>query len=122
MSVQRAMRRNEIENPLYVARTGVDALAMLRGDGCEPIDPRPSLVLLDLNLPRMSGIDFLRELRADPELRDMSVIVLTSSNEPSDRAAAFQYEVEDYIVKPHSFNEFATAINTVLSDVLASEH
>jgi CheY-like chemotaxis protein len=93
---------------------------MLRGDGCEPIDPRPSLVLLDLNLPRMSGIEFLRELRADPELRDMSVIVLTSSNEPSDRAAAFQYEVEDYIVKPHSFNEFATAINTVLSDALAT--
>ena len=61
---------------------------------------------------------FLRELRRDRELRGLSVIVLTSSNEPHDRAAAFQYEVEDYIVKPHSFNEFATAIKTVIIDAL----
>ena len=66
----------------------------------------------------MSGIEFLEELRADAELKDMTVIVLTSSNEPNDRKAAFKYEVEDYIVKPHSFDEFASAINTVLTYVL----
>ena len=120
MSVQRAMRKSALDNPLYVARTGVEALAMLRGDGCEKIEPQPQLVLLDLNLPRMSGIEFLRELRADPELKDLLVIVLTSSNEPSDRAAAFQYEVEDYIVKPHSFDDFALAIRTVLNYTLAT--
>jgi CheY-like chemotaxis protein len=69
----------------------------------------------------MSGIEFLQELRSDPELRDLRVIVLTSSNEPNDRAAAFKYEVEDYIVKPHSFDEFASAINTVLSYALGEE-
>ena len=76
---------------------------------------------MDLNLPMMSGIEFLRELRADPELRDLRVIVLTSSNEPRDRAAAFEYEVEDYIVKPHSFEDFAEAIDVVLTYSLQAE-
>jgi CheY-like chemotaxis protein len=118
MTVQRALSRHKIENPLYVARTATEALEILRGKGEVRIDPPPALILLDLNLPRMSGIDFLAELRKDPELRDLSVIVLTSSNEPNDRAAAFRYEVEDYIVKPHSFDEFATAIKTVITDAL----
>lgn len=118
MTVQRALSKHKIENPLFVARTATDALAMLRGEGAEKIEPPPALILLDLNLPRMSGIDFLRELRKDRELRGLSVIVLTSSNEPHDRAAAFQYEAEDYIVKPHSFGEFATAIKTVIIDAL----
>ena len=59
MTVQRALRRNRISNPLYVARTGLDALAMLRGDGVPAISPPPALILLDLNLPKMSGIEFL---------------------------------------------------------------
>ena len=118
MTVQRALSRHQIDNPLFVARTAIDALGMLRGEGFEKIDPPPELILLDLNLPRMSGIEFLQELRNDPGLSDLRVIVLTSSNEPNDRAAAFKYEVEDYIVKPHSFDEFASAINTVLSYAL----
>jgi len=118
MTVQRALRKNRIDNPLQVARTATDALAMLRGEGMEKIEPPPALILLDLNLPKMSGIEFLKELREDPGLMDLMVIVLTSSNEPNDRAAAFQYEVEDYIVKPHSFDEFASAISTVLSYAL----
>lgn len=118
MTVQRAVRKSRIENPLYVARTATEALAMLRGDGVGKIDPPPALILLDLNLPMMSGIEFLEELRGDPALCDLTVIILTSSNEPNDRAAAFEYEVEDYIVKPHSFEEFTSAISTVLSYTL----
>jgi CheY-like chemotaxis protein len=121
MTVQRALKKNAIGNHLYVARTATDALAMLRGEGTEKIDPPPALILLDLNLPQMSGIQFLDRLREDPDLRDLSVIVVTSSNEPNDRAAAFRYEVDDYIVKPHSFDEFATVIRTVLTDVLDRE-
>ena len=117
MTVQRALRKNHMENPLYVARTAIEALAKLRGDGVPRIDPPPALVLLDLNLPRMSGIEFLEQVRADPALAGLAVIVLTSSDEPSDRAAAFKYEVEDYVVKPHSFGEFAAAIKTVLNFV-----
>ena len=114
MTVQRAFKKNQVANPLYVARTGLEALSMLKGEGCEKIEPPPGLILLDLNLPRMSGIEFLDRLRADPELQDIRIIVLTSSNEPRDREAAFKYDVDDYIVKPHSFEEFNRAIATIL--------
>jgi CheY-like chemotaxis protein len=116
MTVQRAMKKIDVSNPLYIARTGVEALGMLRGDGYPRIEPMPSLILLDLNLPKMGGIEFLKELRADPALRTLQVIVLTSSNEPGDRAAAFEYEVDDYIVKPHSFDDFASAMSIILAD------
>ena len=116
MTVQRAFKKNRITNPLHVARTGVDALNKLRGEnGCEKLSPPPALILLDLNLPKMSGIEFLRELRQDPELKALRIIVLTSSNEPKDRAAAFKYDVDDYIVKPHSFDEFTRAMATILA-------
>ncbi len=115
MTVQRALQKNEISNPLHIARTGLEALSMLRGDsGFEKIPP-PALILLDLNLPKMSGIEFLRKLRSDPELKELHIIVLTSSNEPKDRAAAFEYDVDDYIVKPHSFDEFTRAMATILA-------
>lgn len=116
MTVQRALKKNAIGNPLHIARTGLEALNMLRGQGGhEKITPPPSLILLDLNLPKMSGIEFLQELRGDPELKDLRIIVLTSSNEPKDRAAAFEYDVDDYIVKPHSFDEFTRAMATILA-------
>lgn len=119
MTVQRVLKRRAIRIPLHVARTATDALSLLRGKGKVRLDPLPELILLDLNLPRMSGIEFLQALRADPVLRDLRVIVLTSSNEPNDRAAAFRYEVEDYIVKPHSFEQFTTAIQTVIDDLFS---
>lgn len=116
MTVQRALKKNKIRNPLYVARTGLEALGMLRGEpGYAQIATTPALILLDLNLPKMSGIEFLQELRSDPALKDLRIIVLTSSNEPKDRAAAFEYDVDDYIVKPHSFEEFTRAMATILA-------
>ncbi|MBT8127054.1 MAG: response regulator [Gammaproteobacteria bacterium] len=116
MTVQRALKKIDVRNPLYVARTGVEALGMLRGDKYPLIEPTPSLILLDLNLPKMGGIEFLKELRADPALAHLHVIVLTSSNEPADRTAAFEYDVDDYIVKPHSFDDFSNAMSIILSD------
>ncbi|MCU7848315.1 MAG: response regulator [Candidatus Thiodiazotropha sp. (ex Lucinoma kastoroae)] len=116
MTVQRALKKNKISNPLRIARTGLEALDMLRGTSqSKRITPLPALILLDLNLPKMSGIEFLHELRSDPELKTLRIIVLTSSNEPKDRAAAFEYDVDDYIVKPHSFNEFTRAVATILA-------
>ncbi|MCU7922457.1 MAG: response regulator [Candidatus Thiodiazotropha sp. (ex Dulcina madagascariensis)] len=116
MTVQRALKKNKISNPLRIARTGLEALDILRGgDGLEKLSPPPALILLDLNLPKMSGIEFLQELRKDPALQGLRIIVLTSSNEPKDRAAAFEYEVDDYIVKPHSFDEFTRAMATILA-------
>jgi CheY-like chemotaxis protein len=114
MTVQRVLQKNQSSNPLYIARNGHEALNMLRGQaGQEKI--KPALILLDLNLPMMSGIEFLHQLRNDTELKTQKIIVLTSSNEPKDRDAAFEYDVDDYIVKPHSFREFARAIATVLA-------
>jgi CheY-like chemotaxis protein len=114
MTVQRALEKNAICNPLHVARTGIEALHMLRGEDGK-IKITPALILLDLNLPKMSGIEFLHQVRNDPALRELRIIVLTSSNEPKDRDAAFAYDVDDYIVKPHSFEKFSRAIATVLA-------
>ena len=113
--LQRALKKNKISNPLYIGRTCLEAFGMLRGeDGFEKLSPPPALILLDLNLPKMSGIEFLRELRSDPELKGLRMIVLTSSNEPKDRAAAYEYDVDDYIVKLHSFDGFTSSMGTIL--------
>src|SRR5579871_6578585 len=85
MNVQRAFRKNNIVNPLYVAGNGLEALAMLRGeDGAPEFPGERRLVLLDLNMPRMNGIEFLRALRADPALAMIPVVVLTTSDEERD--------------------------------------
>ncbi|MES9831543.1 MAG: response regulator [Candidatus Thiodiazotropha sp. DIVDIV] len=114
MTVQRVLQKNKVSNPLHIARTGREALDMLRGEAGQT-KITPALILLDLNLPKMNGIEFLHKLRKDTGLKTQRVIVLTSSNEPKDRDAAFEYDVDDYIVKPHSFSEFARAIATVLA-------
>lgn len=99
MAVKRAFRKAKIANPLVVARDGLEALAMLRGeDGQEPV-PRPFIIVLDLNMPRMDGFEFLSELRKDPKLRDSVVFVLTTSKADEDRAASYDMNVAGYIVK-----------------------
>lgn len=103
MNVRRAFQRANVTNPLYVAGSGIDALAMLR-DGRVPAGRR--LVLLDLNMPRMNGIEFLRELRADPALRATSVVVLTTSNEDRDKVEAYNLNVAGYLLKPVTFATF----------------
>src|SRR5512134_536686 len=95
MNVQRAFGKNNITNPIFVAGNGVDALEMLRS-GEIPKERR--LVLLDLNMPRMGGIEFLRELRADPELRGVCVVVLTTSNEERDKVEAYELNVAGYLL------------------------
>jgi CheY-like chemotaxis protein len=110
MNVQRAFRTNNISNPLFVAEGGEEALRMLRG-GEIPRDRR--LVLLDLNMPRMNGIEFLRALRADPELSPTTVVVLTTSNDERDRVEAYQLNVAGYILKPVTFHNFCDAMSTL---------
>lgn len=97
MTVQRALQKASITSPLLVASNGVDALQMLR-DGALPCER--TLVLLDLNLPKMDGIELLRELRNDPALATLTVVVLTTSNEDRDRVEAHQLGVAAYLAKP----------------------
>jgi CheY-like chemotaxis protein len=111
MNVRRAFERGKITNPLWVAGDGVEGLDLLRG-GEIPRDRR--LILLDLNMPRMTGIEFLRELRADPALRSTPVVVLTTSNDDRDKVDAFNLNVAGYLLKPVtflSFVELMTALN-----------
>ena len=110
MNVQRAFRTNRIANPLFVAENGEQALQMLRG-GQVPSERR--LVLLDLNMPRMNGIEFLRALRADPELRLTTVVVLTTSNDERDRVDAYQLNVAGYILKPVTFHRFVDLVGAL---------
>ena len=99
-AVRRAFKREHIGNPIITAVDGIEALALLRGGkgGVEAL-PRPYLILLDLNMPRMNGLEFLTELRTDPELRDSIVFVLTTSRSDEDRVASYNLNVAGYIVK-----------------------
>lgn len=108
MSVKRAFKRNNITNPLYLASNGLEALAMLRGEDGIPIKipAERRLILLDLNMPKMGGIEFLQELRSDPQLRNTPVVVMTTSNEDQDRVEAYNLNVAGYILKPVTFTNF----------------
>jgi CheY-like chemotaxis protein len=108
MNVQRAFRKNKISNPLYIAENGLEALAMLRSqDGKNPIvPPLRRLILLDLNMPKMNGLEFLHQLRADSELKSTPVVVLTTSDEDRDRLEAYNLNVAGYLLKPVSFANF----------------
>ncbi|MBD2179833.1 response regulator [Planktothrix sp. FACHB-1355] len=114
MTVQRALQKNNITNRLYVAANGLEALAMLR-DNDKPaiVPPTRRLILLDLNMPKMGGIEFLRELRADSELGKIPVIVLTTSNEAKDKVDAYRLNVAGYIVKPVTFSKFVEVMAAV---------
>ena len=103
MNVKRAFDRNRISNPLFVAGDGVEGLEMLRS-GKIPDERR--LVLLDLNMPRMNGIEFLRELRADKDLHLTPVVVLTTSDDERDKIDAYNLNVAGYLLKPVTFVNF----------------
>jgi CheY-like chemotaxis protein len=110
LNVKRAFQRNHIANPLFVAEDGIEALEQLRS-GAIPRDRR--IVLLDLNMPRMNGIEFLRELRADPELRLTTVVVLTTSNDDRDKVDAYDLNVAGYLLKPVTFSNFCELMATL---------
>ena len=103
MNVRRAFKKGNIANPLFTAGNGLEALDVLRGAEM----PRSRrLVLLDLNMPKMNGIEFLRQLRADPELTGTPVVVLTTSDAERDKVEAYNLHVAGYLLKPVTFASF----------------
>ena len=110
MNVRRAFERNNVSNPLYVAGNGLEALAMLR-DGTVPRERR--LILLDLNMPKMNGIEFLQALRADPDLASTPVVILTTSNDDQDKIDAYNLNVAGYLLKPVTFSNFCERMTTL---------
>lgn len=109
MTVKRAMRDLEISNPLDVVHNGEEALAHLRDTSQE----RPGIILLDLNMPKMNGIEFLRIVKQDEELRKIPVIVLTTSREEQDRVNSYDLSVAGYIIKPVDYQQFLDVMRTI---------
>jgi CheY-like chemotaxis protein len=105
-AVVRGFRKRRIANPFTVVRDGIEALAVLRGDEENKPLPRPFLILLDINMPRMNGIEFLQQLRQDSELRRSIVFVLTTSNRDEDRFAAYDEQVAGYLLKSRAGEDF----------------
>ena len=110
MTVKRAFARANISNPIFVATNGLEALEMLRKDA---MPAKRRLVLLDINMPKMNGIEFLRELRADPDLQSITVVALTTSNADRDRVEAYKLNVAGYLLKPVTFQQFAEVMATI---------
>jgi CheY-like chemotaxis protein len=113
MNVQRELRRQNINVPLILARNGRDALKMLRGEGDEPKIAKPNVVMLDINMPRMNGLELLEVLRSDPEFVNLNVFIMTTSDLESDRLKAQQLAVSGYIIKPLSFDKFGEGGTTI---------
>lgn len=110
IAIQRAFKKSKVANPLIHASNGVEAINLLRGSGCEKLE-RPYLILLDLNMPRMNGIEFLQELRSDPHLRDSLVFVLTTSDDDKDIMRAYDNVIAGYMVKAKAGEDFLQLIN-----------
>ncbi|HNR21081.1 MAG TPA: response regulator [Bacteroidia bacterium] len=113
MVVERILRKKNLVSELYHAKNGVEALDLLRGKNGKNI--RPEIILLDLNMPKMSGLEFLKELRADDDLKSIKVYVLTTSDDVNDKKSAYEYNVSGYIIKPINAMEFENVFD-VLKD------
>lgn len=109
MGLNRAFKTARISNPISFAHDGVDALEMLRGINGRERLLRPFVILLDLNLPRMDGIEFLKELRKDEELKKSIVFIMTSSDADEDKVNAYNCGVAGYILKTNPANAFLEA-------------
>jgi CheY-like chemotaxis protein len=115
--VKRAFKDLNLGNPLEVAVNGEAALAHLRN----PENPRPSIILLDLNMPRLGGLDFLKVIKADEELKAIPVVVLTTSRDELDRQDSFKLGVAGYLVKPVEYERFVDMVRTLTNYWALSE-
>lgn len=108
-----ALRDGKVRNHLSVAKDGVEALAFLRREGSYASAPRPDVILLDLNLPRKDGREVLAEVNADPELRSIPIVVLTTSRAEGDILRSYDLHANCYITKPVDLDQFITVVKTI---------
>jgi CheY-like chemotaxis protein len=111
--LETAIKEMKIDVQLHRASNGEDALAFLNQSGPYRDAPRPDVVLLDLNLPRKGGLEVLSEIQSNETLRDLAVIVFTSSSLATDRKKSLALGAQEYITKPSSFDGFLTAVKAV---------
>ena len=116
MLALRAFKKNNITNEVNVARDGVEALDFLFGRGTyqgRDLNQQPSLILLDLKLPKMHGLEVLKALRANEHTKLIPVVVMTTSKEEDDLVRSYSYGANSYIRKPVDFNQFIDAVRQV---------
>ncbi|GGE94849.1 response regulator [Hymenobacter cavernae] len=113
MNVQRELRKHNINVPLHIAGNGREALHLLRGENNQPKIDKPSIVMIDINMPRMNGLELLEALRSDPEFVGLNVFIMTTSDLETDRLKAKELAVSGYIVKPLNFDKFGEGGSTV---------
>jgi len=109
----RALERAKVHNRVRLAVTGAEALAMLRRVGGYAAEPRPDLILLDLNLPARDGRQVLAEIKADEQLRHIPVVVVTGSTAPADVTESYRLHANAYVTKPIDTQVFIAAINSI---------
>ena len=109
MTVKRALKDLKVRNELVHRLDGRQAIEYLQ----DPANARPCVILLDLNMPRMNGVDFLKRVKPDEKLRRIPVVVLTTSRQEQDVVESFDLGVAGYIVKPATYNKFVEAIRTL---------
>ena len=109
LTVRRVLRHLGVSNPIAVAANGEEALAILRNDDGN----RPALIFLDLNMPRMSGLEFLRQARAEGCAAGIPIVVLTTSRQEQDVLEGFQYNVAGYMIKPVDYGKFVEVMQAV---------
>lgn len=114
-AVMRSIRRSQVPVDLVWVEDGMEALEVLRGEHPSERVERPVIVLLDLNMPRMDGFEFLHALRADPGLRDLVVFVLTTSASDADRTRAYHENIAGYLVKSSIGPQFARLARLLLT-------
>jgi CheY-like chemotaxis protein len=113
LMTREALEFSKVVNRLHVVENGVDALAFLRREGRFSDAPRPGLILLDLNLPRKSGREVLVEIKSNPELKSIPVVILSTSMAEDDITQSYGLHANCYITKPVEFYKFAEAIQSV---------
>jgi len=116
IATKRAWKKHHIANPLYIVKDGEECLDFLhqRGRyGEVETTPRPGILLLDINMPKMDGLAVLKHIREDRKLRHLPVVILTSSKDEEDRLKSYNLGVNAYIVKPVGFDNFSEAVRTI---------
>lgn len=112
-AVRRAFQKAKIANPIVRAVDGIEALEILNGAGCKEKMPRPYFLLVDLNMPRMNGIQLVKALREHTDLHQSIVFILTTSKREEDKVAAYDLNVAGYIVKATAGQDFLNLVSLV---------
>ncbi|MES2779149.1 MAG: response regulator [Bacteroidota bacterium] len=109
MNMKRAFAKKGFQHPLYIAHNGDEAMQMLE----QQLIPVPHVILLDLNMPKMGGVEFLEIIRKHPAYKHIHVVVLTTSDEDADKFKAHRHNISSYLIKPLSGTEFSEQVDTL---------